>query len=606
MCALRDIIEDENLKNSINRRYLVNDTSDDHYRVRLKQTAYDINSFNHIVDGNPSAITDGNVIQNYYHFLKFIKDSDVDPKQIYEAITKVEIVEVNLQISDELAIVQTVFEKINSTGKPLSASDLIRNLLLLTQSAREQERLYNTYWVAIEDALKNENISRFSRDYLIMKRFADVQEKRIYKTFKEHFHGGSATNEDILSEMKRLSVPYAWIKFENCPDDEINRSIKMLNILKTEDLYPLYLFILDVMFDTAKPELRKIFTLLTDFMLRFRIVAPSGGGGSLRSSIQELIENLSSGTIDFTYDAIYYELSNSPSPANRFPSDEEFKIQLTTGINTTYARVLLMKIEENETRNIPVPIEKVTVEHLMPQTLSAWWKENLGGDEMSSAIFEKYINCIGNLASVSQGYNSSMSNATWDIKKLSLHDVQFCITSEIPGKYEFWNEQSIVSRNIDVAMRAVNSIISPLNRTRTYRTRDNSEEYAPGIYSVADLSIPMNGSNIVAIHCNNIALECNRWKDLLVCLVKAMNENYPDKLSKIINENRIHKATSTKAYPQKDPIISIVPSYLVDPIKVDGCSYYCEGCISNIRARTYAKQLLDYFDITQEYSIEIM
>lgn len=35
-------------------------------------------------------------------------------------------------------------------------------------------------------------------------------------------------------------------------------------------------------------------------------------------------------------------------------------------------------------------------------------------------------------------------------------------------------------------------------------------------------------------------------------------------------------------------------------------AYFSEGCISNIRARVYAKQLLELFDCIDEFSIEII
>lgn len=605
LCALRDSIDDENVKKSINKRYLVNDTSDDQYRVRLKQTAYDANSFNQIIDGENPDKEDGNVAQNYKHLLKFISESDINPVQIYETITKVEIVEVNLQISNNLETVQTVFEKINSTGKPLTPSDLIRNLLLLSTSASVQEKLYTTYWVEIEALLNNKNISRFSRDYLIMKRFEDIKEDEIYKKFKEHFFEGTATNEDILMEMKKLSKSYAWLKFENCPDDSINRSIKMLNILKTEDLYPLYLLLLDSMYCVDKAELRKIFNLLTDYMLRFRIVAPSGGGGALRSIVQELIENLSSGSVECSYKAILFELSNSASPSNRFPLDDEFKAQLMDTVNTAYAKVLLLKIEENETKNIPILIDKVTIEHLMPQTLTPWWKQNLGGDDKSAEVFDKYLNSIGNLTPVSQNYNSSFKNYPWDTKKASLQDVQFKITSELPEKYATWDEASLIERNANIAERAISAITSPLKRERPYRTRDKNDEYTPGIYPLSDQSVQMNGSSVVAIHYNNSSIECKRWKDLLVILISILNDKEPGRVNEIISNNMIHKATSTKNYPQKDPVLSIEPSHLVEAVKIGDSDYYCEGCLSNVRARVYAKQFLDFFNAAQDFSIEI-
>ena len=72
--------------------------------------------------------------------------------------------------------VQTVFEKINSTGKPLSAADLIRNYLLISKSPDEQQRLYDNYWINIERTVGNEFISRLTKNYLIIKTYDDVAE----------------------------------------------------------------------------------------------------------------------------------------------------------------------------------------------------------------------------------------------------------------------------------------------------------------------------------------------------------------------------------------------------------------------------------------------
>jgi hypothetical protein len=41
----------------------------------------------------------------------------------------------------------------------------------------------------------------------------------------------------------------------------------------------------------------------------------------------------------------------------RFPDYEEFKQNLLSNVNASYARVLLLKIEEYETRNIPVDVD---------------------------------------------------------------------------------------------------------------------------------------------------------------------------------------------------------------------------------------------------------
>ena len=604
LCAIRDLIEDDNKKDNINRRYLLNDSEEDMYRIRLKQTAYDSNSFVSLIDRTQATDSNNNVVKNYNLFKKLVNESGLEPEHIYETIPKLEVVEVNLQITNDLESVQKVFEKINSTGKPLEPADLIRNLLLLTHSANEQEKLYNKYWLQIEATLKSENISRFARDFIIMKNFNDVPKEQIYKLFKDYFYSIKVRNEDILDEMCKYSKYYAWIRFENCPDKDINRYIKMLNILKTDDVYPLYMYLLFSMYEGQRNELHRIFGLLTDFLLRYRIVAPSGGSGALRSVVQELLENLVEGTVNSTYDAIYFELSNSATLAGRFPEDNEFKKQLMSNVNISYARVLLLKIEEYETKNIPVEISEVTVEHLMPQTLSAWWKAYLGGEEEAEIIYNEYINSIGNLTPVSQGYNSEMSNKPWNDKRAVLKDVQFTITSEVADKYFEWSKDSIYDRNNSMSDRAIKAVTSPLLRTRSQKTK-NIDDYSPGIYTISDTTVPMNGSTPVAIYCGDSIIECTRWRDLLAIICTELIKRDEQRFKKVVEDNIIHKKTSKKNYPQKDPIISMNIEHLVEPMSIQNNVYYCEGCISNIRARVYAKQLLELFGCIEEFSIEI-
>jgi hypothetical protein len=267
--------------------------------------------------------------------------------------------------------------------------------------------------------------------------------------------------------------------------------------------------------------------------------------------------------------------------------------------------VLLLKIEEHETQNIPVDISEVTTEHLMPQTLSDWWKTYLGGEEEAEDIYNEYINCIGNLTPVSQSYNSTMSNKPWKDKLACLQNVQFSITSEVANKYHDWGKTSILHRNDSMANRAIQAVTGPLTRSRPIRTK-NVEDYSPGTYSFSDTTVPMNGSTPVAIHCNNRVLECSRWRDLLVVLSSEVISINEQRFRGIIADNTIYKATSKKNYPYKDPIFTPDANLLVEPMQICDSSYYCEGCISSIRARVYAKQLLELLNCIEDFTIEIV
>ena len=69
----------------ITSRYLENDNSGDAFRVRLKQTSYDLESFNMVVKGlTTSNDKKNNIIKNYYHFIDLLRTSNIPLKDILQ------------------------------------------------------------------------------------------------------------------------------------------------------------------------------------------------------------------------------------------------------------------------------------------------------------------------------------------------------------------------------------------------------------------------------------------------------------------------------------------------------------------------------------------
>lgn len=609
LCAIRDEMNKRNLPDeNITLRYLENDNGGDEFRVRLKQTSYDAESFNNIVIGQ--TITDpkkNNITKNYYHFIDLLNNIDIPLKDIYNTITKLEVVDVNLQIENNLKAVQTIFEKINSTGKRLTPADLIRNCLLISNSIEEQEMLYKKYWIKIERTVLNENISRFARDFLVMKICEDVEQDKIYKKFKnDYVNQPNITNLEILEEMNRYSKYFAYFKLENCENYKINKLITMLNLLKTDDLMPLYLYLFDQLCMSNPKELANILDLLFDYMARYRVCSISGGGGALRTVINQLLRKFENGLI-CNFDNIYFELSNSSSPSGRFPDDDEFKQSLKEGINVNYARAILIKTEEYERYNIPVDIKQVTIEHLMPQTFSNWWTQYYGGEEESKNIRHKYLNCIGNLVPMSQGYNSKNSNKAWNVKLKHLSEVQFILTNEIAKdpRYKEWKEENIKVRNEEISTRICNAIKAPLKRSRDYETKAPAFEFEPGIYDMSDETTPMEGEKPSMIRFDDKEYPISKWKDVIPAICSILYEFDSKKFDKIVVDNIIHKSNSTKIDNVKDPILSSNKLLLNQPIKINGTNYYAEGNISSGRARFFSKQLIELYDLIGFFQIAV-
>jgi hypothetical protein len=60
---------------------------------------------------------------------------------------------------------------------------------------------------------------------------------------------------------------------------------------------------------------------------------------------------------------------------------------------------------------------KATIEHILPQKLTDAWKASLG--EGFERTFQDYLHTLGNLTLVTQGWNSSLSNSPFSVKRSS-------------------------------------------------------------------------------------------------------------------------------------------------------------------------------------------
>lgn len=604
LCAIRDITSDDSLKKKINRKYLQNEDAGDSYRVRLKQTDYDEGCFERLVDGTFGTDEIGKIADNYRRFKELIEGCDIDPKVLFEIIPKLEVVEVNLQTS-ALETVQTIFEKINSTGKPLSAADLLRNYLLITNNAKEQERLYKDYWVKIEEIITTEHISEFVKDYLIMKICEDVEKAQVYKDFKNYVLSFSLSHEDVLKDMRAYAPFYKMILTNDSGNTKLDREIKILKYLASTDMYCLFMYLLKRCKDEKSDPL-KIFNLIRCFLTRFRIVGASGGGGALRSVVQTLVDKMQSKQIDCSFEAIQFELSNSSNKSGRYPDDDDFKtsLMISKKNNYNYGRAILLAIEEYETKNIPVGFDDVTIEHLMPQTPSDWWIKSLGGKDKAELTYNNYLNCIGNLAPLSGGYNSKNSNKPWTEKVKIMKDVQFKTTKEVLEKSE-WNEESIINRNEILADRACKAILAPIPRTRAYASQKTFDDFVPGIYPISDLDTDMNGTDIKSVTIHGEEFLLDSWNQLLVKISEYVLAKDYAKFDNIVKRNLLHKDRKSKNPPEFDPILSENKVFVNAGKKIGSSKYYVEGNISCSRARFFANLLLQQYGFVDSCTIKV-
>ena len=163
--------EDPSEKNSI-RQVLVNHDTFRPYsidvasKLKLKPVKSDNNQLLLLMDNRLDQVDKASGLwHNYELFCRLIKEQQekgVTVAQIYYGLQQLTCVDIALDPEDNA---QEIFERINSTGVPLSLADKIRNFVLMV--AVDQERLYEEYWLPAESAVSKENMTAFFLDFLI-------------------------------------------------------------------------------------------------------------------------------------------------------------------------------------------------------------------------------------------------------------------------------------------------------------------------------------------------------------------------------------------------------------------------------------------------------
>ena len=215
LLALRDYAINNPEDTTINARRIDNmllkneyESGDERYKLLLTETDRDI--LMRLVEEKPIPDdTRSKLLDNYKFFAGKIADKELQPAEVYESIGKLQIVNITLDRSVDDA--QAIFESLNSTGKELSESDLIRNYVLMGLEPTEQTYVYEHLWRPMELLFVYETqdsvMDRFFRDYLTMKITRIPKQDRVYEEFKlYHLNCEFSTIRELCQEQSSTQV----------------------------------------------------------------------------------------------------------------------------------------------------------------------------------------------------------------------------------------------------------------------------------------------------------------------------------------------------------------------------------------------------------------
>lgn len=431
LCAIKDYVQKFNLETKlinlakIKNQFLYNSDEIDEDRYKLLLNVQDKETYIKLIDNTIFTVNKPatNIIKCYEFFYERIEDfikqhGQID--EIYAGIFKLSLVSISLDKDSDNP--QMIFESMNSTGKDLSQTDLLRNYLLMDLTPEKQTRLYKTYWKPMEelfgeDIYKNDvnKFDYFIRDFLTLKSDTGhiCKINNVYENFKRYYLDNNCEKFVVLKDLFTYAKYYACIDLLQEKDDELKLYWQEFKKLDSHVVYP---FLLKLYDDYScqiliKEDFKKILQVVISYLWRRAICEiPTNSLSKTFATLYQAVDK--DDYVNSVIKAFVFK-----SSYKRFPSDYEVREKLQTkDIYHFRLRKYLLEALENYYHKEPIDLNTAnyTIEHIMPQNIehNLSWQQMLGEDWQE--VHSLYLHTLGNLTIT--GYNAEMSNKSFGEK----------------------------------------------------------------------------------------------------------------------------------------------------------------------------------------------
>ncbi|MDA8680923.1 DUF262 domain-containing HNH endonuclease family protein [Porticoccaceae bacterium] len=360
--------------------------------------------------------------------------------KVRDAVLNLNLIFITLDNEDDAYL---IFETLNTRGKDLALTDLVKNHFSKHLKARGDVDHSRIKWESILDII-HKSSSDISSDKFIYhfwaSRYQAVTQGKLFPIIKKDITKAKAKSylEDLLSDAKIYrsihESSFDWGKNET----EVSDSLDALQLFKLSQPTPAVMSLVRAYRDNKikYKKLKEALGVIENFHFVFTAITSSRSSGGISAMYSSLAIKL-------------YEAQDSDSAArlitdfsfklrDKRPSLEEFKVAFREVIYTNsnskqknLVRYILRKFSVYYLYKYPVDFDDLSIEHLHPQSLinDSDWPESLVG-------------CLGNLIFLDKKMNVKLGNKPFLEKKNELISAGYSLPQFISG-LEQWNSPDV-------------------------------------------------------------------------------------------------------------------------------------------------------------------
>ena len=469
LAAIRDAAAKTNAQaiERYDELYLINKFQTGQARFRLLPTQADRSSFSACITRDAAAGGQDPIGQAYRFFRSHVELPGPDEERLdldkltAVVVERLAVVDITTGQGDNA---HRIFQSLNATGVNLTQADLLRNLIFMLLPTRAGE-VYDEIWRPMERLIGFDNLEGLARVDL-QRRGMDVAVDDVFRRHQDRLEalkGGEAAVVEAVRDLALRARHYKRIIDPSGEDDqELRAGLWRLRRWGAQTSYP----VLMAAYDLRERGLltiegmREVVSYIESFLVRRQLAGiPTN---ALNRLFVQFVEHLPRD--DGFPQALRRELSRQ---RRYWPADDQLREAIRArpfylSGRGPQRKVILERLEQSygHPEQIDFEISDLTIEHVLPQTLSQEWREHLASlGQDPDEVHRDLVHTLGNLTLTA--FNGTLSNNPFERKRQIYSGSNLQLNHALAGTGA-WGREEILARAGELADRAIGIWPGPL------------------------------------------------------------------------------------------------------------------------------------------------